>query len=246
MAKRNRRSNKSNSIGVDFSEVESRKTVSEGNHLVVIDSVEQKEGNKAPYLALVFEVSEGKDKGSKIFHNCSLAPQALFNLKALLEALGMNIPKKAFDLDLDTLVGLECIAEVSHELYEGKKKAVVTEFLEADGDSDDEDEDGSEVEELLEDLDEDELIDLAKELGAKAKQLKKLDGEDELIDFIIDNFDEEDIEEALDEEDDEDDETDYEDMSLKELKAEAKSRGIKVKKSMDEEDIIELLEEDDE
>ena len=35
-------------------------------------------------------------------------------------------------------------------------------------------------------------------------------------------------------------------MSLDELKAECKDRGLKVKKGMDQDDLIEMLEEDDE
>lgn len=239
-----RRKRGTGTLNVDFSGVEERTTLPEGNYLVEVESVEEKEGNKGAYLSFTFKVAEGKFKGNKLFHNCSLAPQALFNLKNLLEALGMNIPKKAFDLDPDDLVGLQCVVEVTHEVYEGKKRPRIVDFINADGGSSDSD---SDVEELLEDLDADELKDLAKELGAKAKDLRKLDDEDDLIDYILENFDEDDIEEALEDDDDDDDEEqDYEEMSLKELKDEAKSRGLKVKRGMDEDDLIEMLEEDDE
>lgn len=59
-----------------------------------------------------------------------------------------------------------------------------------------------------------------------------------------DEDDEEDEDEDEEEEDEE--ENDYESMTLKELKAEAKDRGLKVKKGMSKDDIIEMLEEDDE
>ena len=47
-------------------------------------------------------------------------------------------------------------------------------------------------------------------------------------------------------EEDEDEDQDYSEMSLSELKAECKDRGLKVKKGMDKDDLIEMLEEDDE
>ena len=46
------------------------------------------------------------------------------------------------------------------------------------------------------------------------------------------------------EEDEDEEETDYSEMSLSELKAECKDRGLKVKKGMSKEDLIEMLEED--
>ena len=58
---------------------------------------------------------------------------------------------------------------------------------------------------------------------------------------------EEEEDEEEDEEDDEDeDEVDYDELSLKELKAECKTRGLKVPKGSDKDDLVELLETDDE
>ena len=53
-------------------------------------------------------------------------------------------------------------------------------------------------------------------------------------------------ERIAEDEEDEDEDQDYSEMSLSELKAECKDRGLKVKKGMDKEDLIEILEEDDE
>ena len=271
MARRNR--NKKG-ITVDLSGVETSGNIKEGSYLVTVDevSLEESRNSGKPYIKFIFEVAEGDSKGFKLFHNCSLQPQALFNLKAVLMALGFDIPNQAFDLDLDELVGLSCYVEVAHETYEGKKRPRIVEFESVDGDSGGDD--YSDIEEQLDDLDFDELKELAKELGVKAGALKKAEDEDDVIDLIFD-YDDEDIEEALDElfsdEDDEDDEEDdendkddyedeadedddedndggedYSDWTTKELKAECKDRGIKVRKGMKKEDLIELLEEDDE
>jgi len=61
-----------------------------------------------------------------------------------------------------------------------------------------------------------------------------------------DEDDEEDEEEEDEDEDEDEDEVDYDELSLKELKAECKTRGLKVPKGSDKDDLVELLETDDE
>ena len=256
MATKSRNGRSSSSVNVDLSGVEaSRKAIPEGTYEVVVNEATQKnsrDGN--PMIAFEFEVAEGAHKGAKLYENCSLQPQALFKLKSVLLALGMDIPNKAFDLNLRDLVGLTCEVEVGHEGYEGKKRARILQYNgpeETQGDDSDEDDEES-VEDKLSELDFDELKDLAKDLDIAASDIKKAKKAKALIDLIMDSADEDDILEALgedsDEEDeeDEDEDQDYSEMSLPELKAECKDRGLKVKKGMDKDDLIEMLEEDDE
>lgn len=234
MSRRNRRgSNNTIRIG-DLTQVETGfKEIEEGRHIVTVEAAEIKESQTGnPYISFEFQ-AEGES--GKIFHNSSLQPHALFNLKSVLQALGFGIPDKAFDLDLTELIGLECEVEVTHEVYEGKKRPRITEFYATEGVDD---EYGDDLESELEELDIEELEGIAKALGVKGT--RKMD-EDDLIDEIL-AFEDDEIEEAMDESDDE---SDYEDMSLKELRAEARDRGIKVKRSMDEDDLIDLLVEDD-
>lgn len=258
MATKSRNGRSSSSVNVDLSGVEvSRKAIPEGTYEVVVNEATQKnsrDGN--PMIAFEFEVAEGAHKGAKLYENCSLQPQALFKLKSVLLALGMDIPNKAFDLNLRDLVGLTCEVEVGHEVYEGKKRARILQYNDPEetqeDDSDEEETDDESVEDKLQDLDFDELKDLAKDLDIAASDIKKAKKVKALIDLIMDSADEDDILEALgedsdDEEDEEDDEDqDYSEMSLAELKAECKDRGLKVKKGMDKDDLIEMLEEDDE
>lgn len=256
MATKSRNDRSSSSVNVDLSGVEaSRKAIPEGTYEVVVNEATQKnsrDGN--PMIAFEFEVAEGAHKGAKLYENCSLQPQALFKLKSVLLALGMNIPNKAFDLNLRDLVGLTCEVEVGHEVYEGKKRARILQYNDPEETQDEEDEDEEEesVEDKLSELDFDELKDLAKDLDISASDIKKAKKAKALIDLIMDSADEDDILEALgedsDEEDeeDEDEDQDYSEMSLSELKAECKDRGLKVKKGMDKDDLIEMLEEDDE
>lgn len=256
MATKSRKGRSSSSVNVDLSGVEaSRKAIPEGTYEVVVNEATQKnsrDGN--PMIAFEFEVTEGAHKGAKLYENCSLQPQALFKLKSVLLALGMDIPNKAFDLNLRDLVGLTCEVEVGHEVYEGKKRARILQYNDPEETQDEEDGDEEEesVEDKLSELDLDELKDLAKDLDISASDIKKAKKAKALIDLIMDSADEDDILEALggdsDEEDeeDEDEDQDYSEMSLSELKAECKDRGLKVKKGMDKDDLIEMLEEDDE
>ena len=256
MATKSRNGRSSSSVNVDLSGVEaSRKAIPEGTYGVVVNGATQKDSRDGnPMIAFEFEVTEGAHKGAKLYENCSLQPQALFKLKSVLMALGMDIPNKAFDLNPRDLVGLTCEVEVGHEVYEGKKRARILQYNdpeETQGDDSDEDDEES-VEDKLQDLDIDELKALAKDLDIAASDIKKAKRAKALIELIMDSADEDDILEALgedsdDEDDGEDDEDqDYSEMSLSELKAECKDRGLKVKKGMDKDDLIEMLEEDDE
>lgn len=210
-------------IKLNFDGVETGyKAVPEGTYEVRVKEIEAGTSQaNAPKLDFKFEIISGKNKGSLLFYTCSLQPQALFKLKVVLEALGYEIPEGNFNLDIDELIDLECSVEVAHETYEGKKRARIVEFITSDEDSDDEDDSDDE-----EDSEEDE------------------DDEDDDEDTDDEDEDDEDDEEDEDEEDDED-EVDYESLSLKELKALAKEKGIKVDKKAKKDDIIALLQDDD-
>lgn len=126
-----RKSRKAAGISVNFSETETNLTLEEGPYLIEVEDVEVKtsDNSGADYLAFTFKVAEGKFKGKKVWHNCSLQPQALFNLRGLLEALGYEVPQGQMELDPTDLIGEQCAAEVVHEVYQGKKKARVAEFF---------------------------------------------------------------------------------------------------------------------
>lgn len=257
MATKSRKGRSSSSVNVDLSGVEaSRKVIPEGTYEVVVNEATQKDSRDGnPMISFEFEVSEGTHKGAKLYENCSLQPQALFKLKSVLLALGMDIPNKAFDLNLKDLIGLTCEVEVGHEVYEGKKRARILQYNDPEDteeEDSDEDDDEESVEDKLAELDLNELKDLAKDLDISASDIKKAKKAKTLINLIMDSADEDDILEALgedsdeDDEDDEEEDQDYSEMSLSELKAECKDRGLKVKKGMDKDDLIEMLEEDDE
>lgn len=153
----------------------------EGIHKVQVEDVtpEVSTSSEKPYLAWKFRTADGS---YRLYHNTSLQPQALFNLKQVLIALGVEVPNSVMKLHLDKVVGRKCYVEVEHEVYEGKKRARIIDFLakdvveEAEEDEDDEEgeieeeeeeEEGEEEEEEEEDeLDKvslDELLEYAEE-----------------------------------------------------------------------------------
>lgn len=175
----------SNVIELNFEGVKSFKAPPEGTYTVEVDSVEQgesAEGNAK--LDWQFSITEGKNKGSKLWTTTSLLPQALFKLRDLLDALGMDVPDDVMELDLDEVVGMSCGVVVYHEDYNGKPSAKISDFISADdvGANDDEEEedekpakgkkaskeDDEDEEEETPDvskMDEDELAELVSELG---------------------------------------------------------------------------------
>ena len=134
MATRNAtRGKKASGVKVDFSDTEKAGLVEEGDYLIEVDEVEQKESSTGnPMLVFTYKIAEGEFAGKKLFHNCSLQPQALFNLRAVLEALGQEVPQGVMEFDPADLIGETCGASVVHELYEGKTKARIAEFFSAE------------------------------------------------------------------------------------------------------------------
>lgn len=230
-------------LTLDLSGVETSTTIPEGNYIAEVDSIEVKmsENSGNSYLAFTFIVTEGKSKKQKLFHNCSLQPQALFNLKGVLLALGFDIPEDEFELDTEALVGAQCGLEVAHEVYEGKKKARITDFInleDADGENNEDEEDSDD----LEDMDMDELKAKAKEVGVDAKAIKKAKNEKALIKLIEAEEDED------DEEEDEESAVDLESLDkpqLKELAEELEIDAKAIKKAKSKELLIALINKED-
>jgi len=148
---------KSRVIEIDMTGVEAGgRLCPEGIHRVRVEEVtpEISTSSEKPYLAWKFRTVNGSHR---LYHNTSLQPQALFNLKQVLVALGVEVPNSLMKLNLDKLVGRECYVEVEHEVYEGKKRARIIDFLTKDAVEEAEDDEEEDVEaEEEEDDEEDE------------------------------------------------------------------------------------------
>ena len=214
--------------------------IPEGEYIVTVDEVsveESQQGNQ--YLKWVFKVIDGPQKNSKIYHNTSLLPQSLFNLKNLLIALGVPVPDKAFQLNLDECEGCNCGVTVTHETYDGKKRSRVTDVFPLDASDVEGEDDGEEVD--LEEMSLEELIKFADENDIKltAKQKKRKSAALAAIQDALgdDEEDEEADDEEADDEDTESEESDdeegeeepaLEDMDLDQLVEFAEENEIKL------------------
>lgn len=139
-------------IKVDMTGVESFNKASEGQHVVRIISIDEKESQGGnDMLQACFEVAKGADKGSRVYENYPLTDTALWKLKGMLQAIGMKAEGK-ISLDLDKLIGKMLIIEVTHEEYNGQTRARVAECRKLNAANEDEDD---EYDEDVEDMDED-------------------------------------------------------------------------------------------
>lgn len=102
---------------VDFSDVG---LIPPGEYEATVESVTEEisKSSGKPTLKWVFTVDvDGSDR--KIFYNTSLQPQALFKLRELLEAMGLEVSGK-MELDLAEYRGLSLGVKIDSEEYEGK------------------------------------------------------------------------------------------------------------------------------
>lgn len=199
-----KKSKKKNKLSVSFKDVRTFKLIPEGDYLTEVVSISQEEGNEHDYLQWNLSVVEpAKHKGAMLTYNTSLAPQALWNLRNVLEALGVDVPDDEMELELDDYIGMKLGVTNEHRVYEQKKRNdVVDIFSEENFNKSDEEEDEKPKKKKdkkapVEDDDEDE-----KPKSRKGK--KKPEPEEDEDD------DEEDESEAEDEDDEEGEEGDDE------------------------------------
>lgn len=112
-------------VVVDFSGVGSRnKVVKAGNYRVQVMKVTKgisKPGN--PKLDWIFIVSAGPEEGHRFQpYTTSLMTQSLWNLRGVLEALGVEVPEGPLQIVYRELKGLELGLTVEHETYQKRVK----------------------------------------------------------------------------------------------------------------------------
>ncbi len=148
-----KRGKKKSALVVDLSGVESSGRLKAGPQRLTVDEIEENEGDAGPYLTWILS----GENGGKCWENTSLAESALWKLRGILEALGMEIPDEEFTLELEEYVGLELMGSIELETYQGKDKPVLVDCwpIEEEDDDEDEDEEDSD-EEDSEEEDEDE------------------------------------------------------------------------------------------
>ena len=116
-------------IKVDFTSTEDSGGfyVEPGKYNVKCTAVEQKTGPNGLYLDFTLVV-EGR--GVSLHNRCTLAPHALFSLKATLGALmNREIPKSVVSIDPDKLVGRVCTVIVKDREYDGKVYSDIAQIM---------------------------------------------------------------------------------------------------------------------
>lgn len=232
---------KKDSVKVNFKGVESRQTPPEGDYKCEVLEVASKESGKGnDMLEFTCEISEGKYKGTKLWFYATLDEKSLWKLHAFLTALGEEVPDDEMDIDLTELVGSEFVGVLTHETYQGKKRAKLTDFDTIDnweGGAEDED-DGDE--------DDDDKKSSKKSKGKKAGKGKSKSSDDD------DDEDEDDEpkkkgkkSKSKDEDDDDDDEPKGKKSKGKSSKKKAKKIAADDVDDMDEDELQDLIDTHD-
>lgn len=213
---RAKKSKKTSSVKVNFKNVESRRTPPEGDYILQVLEAEAGTSSSSGGDQIVFtlEIAKGEFKGQKVWFYCPLAENSLWKLHAFLTALGVDVPEDETEIDLEELVGLEVVGVLTHETYQGKKRAKMTDFDSVenykgadsdDSDDDDEDEKPKKGKKSKKSSDDDDDEDEAPKKGRGRKAKKPADDEDE------------------DEDDDEDEKPSKKSKSKKPAKGKSKS-----------------------
>jgi hypothetical protein len=230
------RRKKSSSVKVNFKGVESRQTPPEGDYAVkVLELTTGQSAAKNDQIEGVFEISRGQYKGVKLYMYFPLQENSLWKLHAFLTALGEEVPEDEMDIDLSDLVDKELVGVITHETYNGRKRAKMTDFDSIDNYEGADDE-------------------KAGKKGGKGKKGKSKDEPEKISRSDVEDMDEDELEALVDEHDltdDDGDDLDLDDFKKLPKKVEAviealeradmleeekSSKGKKGKKSKDDDE----------
>jgi hypothetical protein len=99
-----------------------------GTYRFRITDAEVKESQKGgQYINWKLAVVDGEHADSEMSYMTTLQPHALFGFKALMRAIGYDIPAEADELDFDPrdALGNEFIGELKEDTYNGDTRNVV-------------------------------------------------------------------------------------------------------------------------
>jgi len=193
-------------VTVNFSGVESGgRKCPDGTYEAEVTSAEMEESSSGnPMIVAKWKITKGKFKGTTLFDNISLQPQALWKLKTILEAMGIEAQEEDVEASeyAEAIVGESCTIMVVNETYEGEQRPKVTGYGSgAEGESDDSDDDDD-----SDDSDDDEDDEPEPKVRNKKKTSKKAvkdEDEDEDEDDDSDDSDDDDSDDSDDDDEDE-------------------------------------------
>jgi Protein of unknown function (DUF669) len=149
---------------VNFSGVESGgRKCPDGEYQAQITSAEIEESSSGnPMIVVKWKITEGKFKGVVLYDNISLVPQALWKMKTLLEALGIDAQEEDVEASdyASEMVDQTATVLVTNETYEGEQRPKVTGYgTEGESDEDDDDKEEPRVRNKKKDDDDDDDAD---------------------------------------------------------------------------------------
>lgn len=120
-------------ISVDFTDVDAGGIeVADGKHPALVKACDLETSDNGEYLAFKFRLTG--DQPATVFDNCSLQSQALWRLRGLLTALGIETPDGPFRLNRKDLLDLPIELEIVNEEWEGRQKPRVVGYAMLDED----------------------------------------------------------------------------------------------------------------
>lgn len=96
-----------------------------GEYLAVIKDVEYGESKKSQQPQWVFKISPVNHPGAIYPYYVGLTAEQAWKLRAVLTAIGVNVPKKAISVDAKKLIGKKLGVILEDDEYEGKEKSVI-------------------------------------------------------------------------------------------------------------------------
>lgn len=225
-------------MSLDFTGVEKEirkrgKRIAEGDYVFKISGCEKrkKEGGDSYYFSWALTLIEDargnkKHAGMSFYYVTSLKPEALFNLRNLINAaIGKNVSGKRLDFDPSSLIGKKVGGTVEDDEYDGKVRSRVVDVMPV-----------SDIQEAEDDEDEDDVEDADDDD----------DSDDDDDDESDDDTDDEDDDEDEDDDDEDDDDDDDEPEPVKKKgKKEKPAKGKKGKKGKKDDDDLDEVDEDD-
>lgn len=165
-----RRSKSKTSIKLDLSNVGESFRADEEYHVKVSECTLE-EGTNAPYFKLKFVGVDKEFEKSAMYHNASTSESSLWRLRPLMEALGMDIPNGPMEVDAEDFIGRECMCSTFKDTYQGGSSVKPDEFWPVDGDDSKGSAKGDSEDEIdLDEIDDDDIKKIAKELGIKGRK----------------------------------------------------------------------------
>lgn len=106
----------------------------EGPQLFEVEeaTIEDSQSSDYQYIAVKLRAVDGKYEDKYAYDNVSLSPKALWKLRQLMEAGGLEVEDAEMEIDPEELIGLVVVGEVIHEEYKGKPKTKISGYVDPD------------------------------------------------------------------------------------------------------------------